>query len=572
MTQGDTNHVGLDMSITDPTVDRVDNGGFVWFGVGASKPLRNTVGLSDDPVGVGTGLVRDDRDASFGLLDRRDPSAPVLHLWRGLLSPHDWFIARRSDGRIIVSDDFRSTLAALPVSERTVGEDAIIQHYLFRTVFGTGTYIERILRVGLGEHVTIGIGTGDQRAEIVDRISSESDLVAPEQYVSVIEDALEGIMADLGSRPGVRLAFSGGVDSTLLATFLDPEHRLLTVVPDTPEFGIETEYARESAHLLGMSLEELTIPEDSYVELLETVIDNTGRPPVHDIVPFLAAPYAANPGGLFLVGEGADGIYGTGGRAAKVANLLRQRHLRAAALGLVRRAPDRISIRGEMIVSRGAEFATDPLGPGGFAATSQVYGDPSFITDIVGMDRIESTLLSDLSIVLDRVDLSNPKDQFLQHIEFGSWRDAFADHIRIDREAARVHGVDVRAPFTMAPAITALTRVPMADRCIKGYTGKWMMKEMLTKRLPEYPVGRQKQHTSLPFTRYCTNGPLTGIWNRYMPPDIFQGQARQDLVANKLDEAVLWNAIAFAIWDTRVAQNPNLKPHDSREIISIDAS
>jgi asparagine synthetase B (glutamine-hydrolysing) len=556
--------------LIDTSVDRLDDGGLVWFAAGASKVLKSSASSTVDPVELGMRLVRDDRDASFALVDQRDPRSPVLHLWRGLLSPHDWFFAERSDGRTIVSDDFRSTLAALPVAERSPGDDGVVQHYLFRTVFGTDTYVQRIARVGSGEHVAIDVAHGKRTPEIVDRISSESDLVAPERYVSVIEDALTGIMADLGARQGIRLLFSGGVDSTLLATFLSQDHHLLTVVPDTPEFEVETAYARESAQLLGMQIEELTVAESSYVELLETTIDNTGRPPMHDIVPFLAAPYAASPGASFLVGEGADSIYGTGGRAAKIANLFRDRRLRAGALGLARATPQQFRTRAESVIGRGRHLAADPLSADGFGATSQVYGDPSFITSIVGAESIEGILLSDLAYVLDRVDLVGPNDQFLQHIELAQWRDAFADHIRIDNEAARIHGSEVRAPFTMSSTISALTRIPVAERCIKGFTGKWLMKEMLSARLPSYEVGRRKWHTSLPFTRYCTDGPLTGIWERYPPPQIFEGQARRDLVDNKLDEAVMWNAIAYAIWDERVVRNQNLTPHPSKESISVD--
>lgn len=570
MTKGDANQVGLDMSIVDPGVDRLDDGGFVWFGVGASKPLRSIVGMSDDPVGVGTGLVRDDRDASFGLVDLRDPGSPFLHLWRGLLSPHDWFIAKRSDGRIIVSDDFHSTLAALPVSDRSTGEDAIIQHYLFRTVFGTETYIDRISRVGSGEHVMIGIGTGERKAEIVDRFSSESDLVGPDRYVSVIEDALEGIMADLGSRPGVRLSFSGGVDSTLLATFLGPDHRLLTVVPDTPEFGIETQYARRSADLLGMQIEELEVREQSYVDLLEATIDDTARPPVHDVIPFVTAPFLGNHGRVIVIGEGADGIFGTGGRAAKIGNLFRQRHLRAAALGLTRIAPRDLRIRAKSVIGRGRRLAADPLSADGLPAAFQIYGDPGFITGIVGPTRIEKILLDDLRYALDRVELVSPSDPFLRQIELRQWRSMFNDHYGIASDVARAHGVSVVAPFLMSSAINALTRIPIADRYHKGMTGKWTLKDMLASRLPAYPVDQRKRHTSLPFTRFCTDGPLVHIWDRYTPPDVFEGQARRDLLANKLDEAVLWNAIAYAIWDDRVVRNPSLAPHPFKESISVD--
>jgi hypothetical protein len=571
MTQA-VDRVGLDLSVVDPGVDRFDEDGFVWFGVGASKPLRNTVGMSDDLVATGTRLVRDDRDASFGLLDRRDRGAPVLHLWRGLLSPHDWFIARRSDGRIIVSDDFRSTLAALPVSERTVGEGALIQHYLFRTVFGTDTYIEPIGRVGLGEHVTIAIGTGEQKSLIVDRISSESDLVGPDRYVSVIEDALEGIMDGLGSRPGVRLAFSGGVDSTLLATFLDTDARLLTVVPDTPEFSIETDYARQAAQQLGMQMDELEVGEQSYVELLEATIDDTARPPVHDVMPFLAAPYAANHGTIFVIGEGADGIFGAGGRPAKIGNLFRQRHLRAAALGLARVTPKDFRFRAESVIGRGRHLAADPLSADGLPAASQIYGDPSFIKEVVGSARIEAVLLHDLRYALDRVDLVEPSDPFLRQVELRQWRSMFNDHYGVDCDVGRARGVSVAAPFLMSSSITALTQIPVSDRFHSGMTGKWMLKEMLTARLPAYPVDQRKRNTSLPFTRFCTDGPLVDIWDRYTPPDLFEGQAKQDLIANELDEAVLWNAIAYAMWDERVVRNASLTQLLAAETVSVDVS
>jgi asparagine synthetase B (glutamine-hydrolysing) len=445
-----------------------------------------------------------------------------------------------------------------------------VQHYLFRTVFGTDTYIEQIDCVGSGAHVAIEIAGGQRSAEIVDRIASESDLVGPDRYVSVVEDALEEIMANLVARDGVRLSFSGGVDSTLLATFMNPDHRLLTVVPSTPEFGVETAYARDSARLLGMPLDELGFAEESYVDLLETTIDDTGRPPVHDVMPFLSAPFHRGNGTVFVIGEGADGIFGAGGRPAKLGNFFRQRHLRAAALGLARATPPDFRYRARSVIGRGRLLASDPESADGLAAGSQIYGDPSFIASVVGSERIQTTLLRDLQYALDRVDLAAPSDPFLRHIELRQFRSMFNDHYRINCELARAHGVRVMAPFLMSAAIESLSRIPVVDRYHKGMTGKWMLRDLLSLRLPEYPVGQRKRNTSLPFTRYCTDGPLTGIWERYSPPDLFEGQARRDLVANRLDEAVLWNAIAYAIWDERVVRSRDLTPHASTESISMD--
>jgi asparagine synthetase B (glutamine-hydrolysing) len=345
---------------------------------------------------------------------------------------------------------------------------------------------------------------------------------------------------------------------------------LMTVVPDTAEFGVETEYARDSANLLGMGMEEVQVHERSYVELLEAVIDETARPPVHDVIPFLAEGYHAVHGSAFVLGEGADGTIGTGGRPAKIGNFFRQRHLRAAALGIAGVAPQSIRFRAQAVIGRGASLASDPLGSGGYAAAAQIYGDPGFIKSVVGPDRVEAVILEGLQYVFDRVDLVAPDDPFVRQIEARQWRGMFDDHIRIDSEIARAHGTSVFAPFIMSETVSAVTRIPIADRHHKGFMGKWLLKHLLAQRLPEYDVGKRKRHTGLPFTRFCTDGPLTDIWDRYSVPDLFEGEDREKLVANTLDEAVLWNAIAYAMWDERVVRNAGLTPNTPAAFVSID--
>jgi asparagine synthetase B (glutamine-hydrolysing) len=560
----------IDVAIVDRSVERMDREGVVWFASRASRSLDTQVDARRDPVAQGVDLIRNDRDASYAVVDRRAGEPPRVHLFRGLFSANDWFVTSRSDGRIVVSDDFRSALAALPASDRTPNEDSVIQHYLFRTVFGTDTYVERVRRLGSGEHMTIELGRGTTAVELVDTIASEADLVAPELYLAVIEESLEASIATISERPDVRLSFSGGVDSTLLAAMMGPDTRLLTVVPDTPEFGAETEYARVAAGMLGMRAEEMEVAESSYVDLLEATIDATGRPPVHDVVPFLATPYAANPGATFVLGEGADGIYGIGGRAARIANRLGSRYVRTAMKAVTRFTPHDYSVRADAVIDRGATLAADPLGPGGYAAMSQVYGDPGFIAGIYGQERIDETLEIDLQYALDRVEMAVPKSPFYQHLEMAQWRDTFADHIRPDRDAARGHGVGVVAPFTMSASLSAFTRIPVPVRHVKGYTGKWLMKEMLAARLPAYPVGQRKRHTSLPFTRYCTDGPLTDIWDRYDPPDIFSGRDRAALLEHRHAESTLWNAVAFSVWEKRVVNNADLTPRQAVHSVTLN--
>jgi hypothetical protein len=256
----------------------------------------------------------------------------------------------------------------------------------------------------------------------------------------------------------------------------------------------------------------------------------------------------------------------------KLGKYFRQRHLRAATLGAMRLAPQGFRARIRSGIVSGGHLSADPESAEGHAAAFAIYGDPRFIRDIAGPERIESVLLSGLAFVMDRVELVKPSDPFLRQIEFRQWRSFFNDHLQIDGDVARAHGTSVIAPFLRSRTVSALTSIPIADRYHKGFTGKWLLKSLLAERLPTYPVGQRKRYTALPFTRFCTDGPLVGIWDRYTPPSLFSGEARHDLIASKMDEAVLWNAIAWAIWDERVLRNPDLTPHPSTECVSIDVS
>ena len=100
--------------------------------------------------------------------------------------------------------------------------------------------------------------------------------------------------------------------------------------------------------------------------------------------------------------------------------------------------------------------------------------------------------------------------------------------------------------------------MPAKDRYVKGLHGKWVLKEILKKRVPSYPIGQRKLATGLPFERYYTGGPLTGIWEKYEMPDFIEPGFR-DAVTDK-PSAVTFNAIAHAIWSERIEKNANLEP------------
>ena len=114
-------------------------------------------------------------------------------------------------------------------------------------------------------------------------------------------------------------------------------------------------------------------------------------------------------------------------------------------------------------------------------------------------------------------------------------------------------------PYCDPDVLTALATIPVRDRYVRGLSAKWLLKELLAQRLPQYPVKQRKKATALPWRRFYTNGPLTGVWDSYPVPEIFEGDLRDELVREPMVNT--WTALAYSIWVERVVRNDGLEPH-----------
>src|SRR5690606_15700924 len=61
------------------------------------------------------------------------------------------YYARSVDGGFTITDQFREALAGIPLQHRDTAETTLCDHFLFRTVPGTGTYCRQVHRVAHGE-------------------------------------------------------------------------------------------------------------------------------------------------------------------------------------------------------------------------------------------------------------------------------------------------------------------------------------------------------------------------------------------------------------------------------------
>ena len=101
--------------------------------------------------------------------------------------------------------------------------------------------------------------------------------------------------------------------------------------------------------------------------------------------------------------------------------------------------------------------------------------------------------------------------------------------------------------------------MPARKRYYKGFTGKWMLKELLTRRVNGYQVNKRKLATGLPFERYFEAGPLTGVWDQYEIPAVIPEELRSGVRTSP--SPLTWKAITHAIWERRVLSNHHLEPH-----------
>ncbi len=558
----------IDATFTNPAIRRIDRADATWFLAGADDA---------DPASIhrltstfdGAAFCREHGDALVACIQTGDH--PRVRLWKALFSTQETWFAVRPDRSVVVADHFRNAVAALPVEERTVTDEIITGHFLTRKVYGTGSYLAPVSRLAHATEVDIDPTAGTWTSRQFDRIADDAEKRPASQYLAAIDEALLRSLDSIRNPDDTALFFSGGVDSTLVLA-LDPDlMQPLTFVPDSPEFGEETRYARRAAALLGRDLIEVPVAEEDFVENLEMVVDTIGFPPFDDSSPYFERLMADQPYSTFVFGLGADSAFGMSLKIAKLSNWFRFPGLRHGLAAAAPRTPGHLGYRMRQVSSRANAFAREPLHPDGFAGDTRTHGDTSVFESTVSPELPHRVKAAQLTYVTDRVEGAGTRNStFLSHIELGHWMTVFGNALYEERMVTNPLGRAATCPYADAGVMRELARIPLEDRYIDGYRAKWILKDLLRQKVPEYPVDQRKKATALPWERFYLDGPLSGIWDRYDIPDLFPPAAQEQLRSDPT--ATTWNAITWAMWDERIRRNPDLKPHPAVASLSADFS
>ncbi len=156
-------------------------------------------------------------------------------------------------------------------------------------------------------------------------------------------------------------------------------------------------------------------------------------------------------------------------------------------------------------------------------------------------------------------------NKFLLHLEISCWIDALCDEYALQlRHLGMAKKKSVLFPYLSGPVVRSALRIPVNDRYIQGFEGKYVLKRLLKRRLPDYPTGQRKGTTALVnFPQYYKAGPLSQVWDSYEIPEFIPCEVKNRIRSTPLN--ISYSAANYAIWKRRVLENQRLEPLASEQ-------
>ena len=484
--------------------------------------------------------------------------ARQVEVWKGMTSAYEVFYALRRNSDVLISDNFRSILSRLPVSERQTSETALVDHFLFRRVGGTESYSQGIARPGHGERLTLDLAAGVANRIQFDRVSDVSVTESAAYHVERIDEALARVLEPIRDQDRVANFFSGGVDSTLIQSYLGGAVPPVDLVTQSPAFDQEADYASRAAALLGLEAVRIPVREADFMDQLEEAVDAIGMAPHFLQIVLLGSAFKSD-FRKFIMGERADALFGMTGRVARIAAYfafpLGVLFLKAVTAPI----PASARVRWHLLAATAAKLSRAPEDPFGFGCQSTVWTEFGLMDRIFDPALVRERLKRRREYLIERVDLSARRGRYKRHLECAQWLEYLCeDTVMLFRHFANAYGKSVFVPFITGAVVATALEVPADHRYIKGMRNKYLLKDLLQKRVPKYPVDQRKGFTDLPFSRYYKEGPLSRVWERYEVPDFIEpGLAREVVQAGNW---MTWNAICYAVLKKRVLDTSDLAP------------
>jgi asparagine synthetase B (glutamine-hydrolysing) len=480
------------------------------------------------------------------ILVKRSQAATSVFLWRSLTSSFDLFYTT-GGSKTYISDSFSGCVTNLPTQDRVPSHDSIIDHFLFRTVPGENSYCEKVKRVGHGMRIRFDLTHRSIHKSQFVRYARCPHINSEEISLKEIDNSLEAATADFrGSE--YALLFSGGVDSTILATYL-PDSLFTTNAINSPELSQELDYAKSAARLMGKEIQINEFQEDDYLRRLTEIIDRTAMPSHFPQTVILSEAFKTQSPG-FVTGEYADALFGGFPKAiARYGSKLGQPVI-GESLALLSLLP--VSrLRNAAKLSRA--LRTPPPILGSRALRHSQWGKLSTYERFFSRSDIQRRLVARFEYITQFLEL-NPKDvRWYSNLAAGQTMTYFCEGVLGGwRQLAMTYGKSIYSPFIAQQLFDTAMSICLPLRYTDGRESKHLLKKLLVRRLPTYPIRQRKLSGAVPFPRYAHRGPLEH-WQEQFPPPDFIDAATLEVIQNS-DRGALLHTLLYSIWISRIAK------------------
>lgn len=488
------------------------------------------------------------------IIETVDGAASEVSCYRSITSSSEIYYLHDAKGDLMLSDSFRNALSMLEVKDRECSEDGVVDYFLYQTTPGHSTHISRIKRLGHGELLRYTVSTKDIAITIEDKLQPPpSKGMNFKQRIAGTDKVLASIIQ--GDNNTVTL-MTGGVDSTLLHTYLGNTVPSMSAGIDCPEFSREIEYATQASKLLNTHHTFNMLKEENYLQDLEGAAVTAGLPLNRPHAVLIADLLKNSTYSRHLVGHFADALYGL--------NMIKYGRISLWAKPLANDSlhwlwPKSTHRKLKHITDILEDLKLDAIDPNGYAfATFGVATDMA--PTLLGPEKVYNRLKARRDYFLARHNMERHSNEFWNHCELGSLTDLLCDDtVSIWRQIAHAQGKSLYNPYITKTALYFSLTIPVKKRYIRGLRQKYILKRLLSQRLPGYPAYQPKGGSRLPHLRFCDHGPLKDFFEIYPVPDNLHFLTREALAYPTSKSNWLYlSAVMYTLWVEKVVKDPNL--------------
>jgi asparagine synthase (glutamine-hydrolysing) len=443
---------------------------------------------------------------------------------RSLTSSFCLYYGKDTNGDLVFSDNFKAVLDLIPAAERAPDDEALLEHLYFRTAVGTRTYARGILRLTNNEQVVFEDGRVSQTV-LRSRFQPSKTSVGDERVEEVLQKELSDL--DLGAHV---LSFSGGIDSSLLATQL-PGLPLVFSAFGAEETQQELELARLSAGLMGRDVQVASLGEAEFFPLFRELSERLAYPCTSPILVHHVNVSRAY-GKDLIIGQYADAVFG----------FVKEWDCRWAYRNSI---PPRLAQlaawtqgkKHRSVLQKARMFERDLFDPLGFAASFLSSKEPEILSAMFGEEAIRKVQRRCFDFILARLDLHGTT-RFERHMELGHYVDFLCGNTLVCwRELLHREGLRLVAPFTSSRLFAYAERFPPSIRYFNGKRTKWILKDALERHLPRYPIDQRKFGGSMPRSRMASDGAFGRFGEDYPYPKQW---SRKDIDLLSAKQSMAW--------------------------------